>query len=49
MGTLVDVGRGKIDIDRFREIIEKKDRCAAGTSMPAGPLFLHDVTYPYVE
>ena len=49
VGTLVDVGRGKIDIDRFREIIEKKDRCAAGTSMPAGPLFLHDVTYPYVE
>lgn len=47
VGTLVDVGRGKISIDEFRKIIEKKDRCAAGTSMPAHALFLHSVTYPY--
>lgn len=47
VGTLVDVGRGKITVDGFRDIIEKKDRCAAGTSMPAHALFLHDVTYPY--
>lgn len=45
-GTLVDVGRGKMDIDGFREVIERKDRCAAGTSMPAEPLFLWDVVYP---
>lgn len=49
VGTLVDVGRGKIDLSQFRGIIAQKDRCAAGTSMPAGPLFLHDVTYPYVD
>lgn len=47
VGTLVDVGRGKITIDQFRDIIAMKDRCAAGTSMPAQALFLHDVTYPY--
>lgn len=46
VGTLVEVGRGKLSLDSFREVIEKRDRCAAGTSMPAGPLFLHDVTYP---
>ncbi len=47
VGTLVDVGRGKLDIDGFRRIIDMKDRCAAGISMPAEPLFLHDITYPY--
>lgn len=47
VGTLVDVGRGKIDTDGFRRIIAEKNRCSAGTSMPAGPLFLHDITYPY--
>lgn len=47
VGTLVEVGRGKMTIDGFRDVIERRDRCAAGTSMPAGPLFLHDIKYPY--
>lgn len=47
VGTLVEVGRGALSIDRFREVIDRKDRCAAGTSMPAGPLFLYEVKYPY--
>lgn len=46
VGTLVDVGRGKISLDGFRAIIERRDRCAAGTSMPPQALFLWDVTYP---
>ena len=46
-GTLLDVGRGKLSIDGLREIIEKKDRCAAGVSMPACGLFLTNVEYPY--
>jgi tRNA pseudouridine38-40 synthase len=45
-GTLLDVGRGKLSIEGLREIIEKKDRCAAGTSMPACGLFLTKVEYP---
>ena len=45
-GTLLDVGRGKLSIEGLREIIEKKDRCAAGTSMPACGLFLTRVEYP---
>jgi tRNA pseudouridine38-40 synthase len=49
VGTLVEVGRGKLTIDGFREVIERRNRCAAGTSMPAGPLFLHEVKYPYYD
>lgn len=47
VGTLVEVGRGKITIDDFRRIIDEKDRCSAGTSMPGHALFLWDVKYPY--
>lgn len=47
VGTLVDVGRGKLSIDGFRKVIEAKDRCSAGTSMPAHALYLWEVTYPY--
>ena len=45
-GTLLDVGRGKLSVEGLREIIEKKNRCAAGTSMPACGLFLTKVEYP---
>lgn len=48
VGTLVDVGREKITIDDFFNIISQKNRCAAGTSMPANALFLWDVKYPYL-
>lgn len=46
-GTLLEIGRGKLTIDDFRSIIEKKDRCAAGTSLPPSPLFLHNIIYPH--
>ena len=48
VGTLVDVGMHKISVEDFCRIIEKKDRCAAGTSMPAQALYLYNVTYPYI-
>lgn len=48
VGTLADVGRGKMLPEHIQEILEKHDRCAAGTSMPANALFLWDVTYPYI-
>lgn len=47
VGTLVDVGRGKLTIDGFADIIAARNRCAAGTSMPPEALYLHSVTYPY--
>lgn len=49
VGSLIDVGRGKRDIQDFKEIIEKKDRCFAGESVPAQGLFLWDITYPYIN
>lgn len=47
VGTLVDVGRGKISPQDVMKIIDCRDRCAAGTSMPAHALFLWQVDYPY--
>lgn len=47
VGTLVEVGRGKMSIEQFKDVIAKKDRCAAGTSMPGHALYLWDVTYPF--
>ena len=47
VGTLVDVGLHRITIDDFCRIIEQRNRCKAGTSMPPHPLFLWDITYPY--
>ena len=46
-GTLLDVGRGILDIDGLRKIVESKNRCAAGVSMPAQGLFLTHVDYAW--
>ena len=46
VGTLLEVGKGKLSINDFRKIIEAKDRAAAGASAPAKGLFLVDVEYP---
>lgn len=45
VGTLVEVGRGKLSLDGFMGVIDARDRCSAGTSMPAHALYLWDVTY----
>lgn len=49
VGTLVDVGRHKITLDGFQSIIDARNRCSAGTSMPPQALYLWDVTYPYID
>lgn len=46
VGTLIEVGYGKLSLDGLRKVIEKKDRCAAGVSMPAKGLFLTSIEYP---
>ena len=45
VGTLVEVGRGRISIEDVRRIIEAKDRCSAGESVPGKALFLVDIKY----
>ncbi|WP_289132948.1 tRNA pseudouridine(38-40) synthase TruA [uncultured Bacteroides sp.] len=46
VGTLLEVGRGKLSVEGFRRVIEQKNRCRAGTSVPGNALFLVDVAYP---
>jgi tRNA pseudouridine38-40 synthase len=45
VGTLVDVGLGKLSKEEFRSIIESKNRGNAGLSVPAKGLFLTKIKY----
>jgi tRNA pseudouridine38-40 synthase len=46
VGTLLEVGLGKLSIEEFKQIIESRDRNNAGTSVPGKALYLTAVTYP---
>lgn len=48
VGTLMQVGEGKLSLEEFRQVIGRKDRCAAGASVPAHALFLEKVRYTFV-
>ena len=45
VGTLIEVGRGRLSIDDFKKVIEGKQRSDAGESMPGNALFLEDIVY----
>ena len=45
VGTLMDVGRGRLSLEEFRGVIEGRKRTAAGESMPGNALFLEKVEY----
>lgn len=45
VGTLVDVGLGKITPEKFKEILDSKDRKKAGVCAPASGLYLISVEY----
>lgn len=45
VGTLVDVGRGKITPEQFEEIVASRDLSRSSSSAPASGLFLTDVKY----
>ena len=49
VGTLVEVGRGRLAPEEMNDIIERRDRSAAGTSMPGEALFLWDIQSPYIS
>jgi len=52
MGTLLEVGYGKMTLERFKEVVALKDRKLAGPSVKAHGLFLVDIHYPkqiYIE
>lgn len=45
VGTLLEIGAGKLEAEDIKSIIESKDRKNAGFSVPAKGLFLHKVEY----
>ena len=49
VGTLVNVGLGKISKADFQAIIESKDRKKAGFSVPACGLYLTEIKYDYIK
>jgi len=49
VGTLLDIGKGKLPVEAMHTIIQQKDRAAAGTSVEACGLYLTKVTYPYIN
>lgn len=48
VGTLIEVGKGKLSITDFEQIILSKNRSKAGVSAPACGLFLTEVLYDNV-
>jgi len=46
VGTLVDLGKGRISLEDLETIIDAKDRSDAGQSVPAHGLFLEKIVYP---
>lgn len=46
VGTLLEVGRGKMNVEEFKQVIEAKNRCKAGISVPGKGLYLVNVEYP---
>ena len=46
VGTMINIGLGKLNIDDLHSIIKSKNRSEAGFSVPAHALYLIDVTYP---
>lgn len=45
VGTLVDVGRGRLSLDEFKAVVDSGKRSEARESMPPQALFLEDITY----
>ncbi len=47
VGTLLEIGKGKMKPEAIKEIIEAKDRGKAGFSAPAHGLFLEKIVYDF--
>lgn len=46
VGTLMEIGTGKLTVPQFHAIMKSRDRRAAGRSVPAHGLFLTKIIYP---
>ncbi|WP_333601147.1 tRNA pseudouridine(38-40) synthase TruA [Flavobacterium sp.] len=48
VGTMINIGLGKVSLADFEKIIESKDRSQAGFSVPAHGLYLTKIEYEYL-
>ena len=46
VGTLLEVGRGRMTLEQFYDVVACKNRCAAGDSVPGNALSLVNIVYP---
>jgi tRNA pseudouridine38-40 synthase len=46
VGTLVEIGRGRMPVDEMTAILKSRDRRRAGPTAPSHGLFLEKITYP---
>lgn len=46
VGTMVNIGLGKLDVEKLHDIIKSKNRSEAGYSVPPQGLYLMDIQYP---
>jgi tRNA pseudouridine38-40 synthase len=46
VGTLLELGQGRLTMTQLQEILDSKDRCKAGRAVPAHGLHLVEVEYP---
>ncbi|QBZ98460.1 tRNA pseudouridine(38-40) synthase TruA [Flavobacterium sangjuense] len=49
VGTMINIGTGKISLADFEKIIDSKDRSQAGFSVPAHGLYLTKIEYEYFK
>lgn len=49
VGTLLEVGTGKMNEEDFMDILKSGDRRRAGQAAPPQGLFLEEITYPYIK
>lgn len=49
VGTLIEVGRGRTDVEGFRLVVEGRQRTKAGESVSGNALFLENIEYGEVK
>jgi tRNA pseudouridine38-40 synthase len=49
VGTMINIGSGKINVEDLKSIIESKNRSKAGFSVPAHGLYLTQIDYDYLK
>jgi len=47
VGTLLEVGRGRMSMEQYKQVVESKNRNNAGVSVPGHALSLVEIGYPY--